>query len=322
MNRFQNKTVLITGGTSGMGLATAHRLLDEGAYVAVTGRDEQRLREAAAGLAAPERVLTVRADAADLGDLDRLTREITAWRGGLDAVFANAGVGVFKPSAEITEADFDLAVDVNFKGVYFTVLKALPLLRDGGAIVLNASWTLHRGLAVASVYSATKAAVHNLARTLAADLAPRAIRVNSVSPGYIDTPMYRAANPDPAAEAATTAQIPLATLGHPDEVAAAVAFLASDRRLVHHGPGPDHRRRPARLGPPDPLNVEGPRCKRIPGVAPNTLSQSSPDRSRGYGDVLTCDAVEVTVVYGHSAEKQSHVGAARRPGVGYVGMTP
>ncbi|MEU1388516.1 MULTISPECIES: SDR family oxidoreductase [unclassified Nonomuraea] len=137
-------------------------------------------------------------------------------------------MGVFKPSAEITEAEFDHTVGVNFKGVFFTIQRALPLMRDGGAIVINASWTLYRGLSVASVYSASEAAVHNLARTLGADLAPRGIRVNSVSPGYIDTEMYRDANPDPESEARNSAEVPLGALGHADNVAAAVAFLASD----------------------------------------------------------------------------------------------
>ncbi|MFE5327194.1 SDR family oxidoreductase [Embleya sp. NPDC056575] len=228
MKRFTNRTVLITGGTSGMGLATARRLLDEGAYVAITGRTQSRLADAEADLDAGERLLTVRADVANLTDLDVLMRRIETWRGTLDAVFANAGTGVFKRGAELTEADFDHSTDVNFKGVFFTVQKALPLLKDGSAIVLNASWTLHRGLAVASVYSATKAAVHNLARTLGADLAPRGIRVNSVSPGFIDTEMYRGADDDPNADERNAAQVPLGTIGHADEVAAAVAFLASD----------------------------------------------------------------------------------------------
>ncbi|TSB15457.1 SDR family oxidoreductase [Streptomyces sp. NBC_01525] len=229
MKRFTNKTVLITGGTSGMGLATARRLLDEGAYVAITGRERPRLDAAVARLGAPAgRVLAVRADVASLADLDALMRDVETWRGGLDAVFANAGTGIFKPTAEITEEDFDRSVDVNFKGVFFTVHKALPLLRDGGAIVLNASWTLHRGLPIATVYSATKAAVHNLARTLGSDLAPRGIRVNSVSPGYIDTEMYRTANTDPDAEARNAAEVPLGALGHADDIAATVAFLASD----------------------------------------------------------------------------------------------
>ncbi|WTW95562.1 SDR family oxidoreductase [Streptomycetaceae bacterium NBC_01309] len=233
MNRYTNKTVLITGGTSGMGYATARRLLDEGAYVVITGRDLPRLDKAVDGLTSGagvsrDRVLAVRADVAVLSELDDLVDRVRTWRGSLDAVFANAGVGVFKPSAEITETDFDYTVDVNFKGVYFTVLKALPLLKDGGAVVINASWTVHRGLSVASVYSATKAAVHNLARTLGADLAPRGIRVNSVSPGYIDTEMYRDVNPDPGAEAANSAEVPMGSLGHSEDVAAAVAFLASE----------------------------------------------------------------------------------------------
>ncbi|GAA2729544.1 glucose 1-dehydrogenase [Streptomyces nogalater] len=229
MQRFTNKTALITGGTSGMGLATARRLLDEGAYVVITGRDQARLDAAVARLdAVDDRVLAVRADVASLSDLDALMRRIETWRGTLDVVFANAGTGVFKPTAEITEEDFDRTVDVNFKGVFFTVQKALRLMPRGGAVVINASWTLHRGLSVASVYSAGKAAVHNLARTMGSDLAARGIRVNSVSPGYIDTAMWREANPDPDAEARDSATVPLGSLGHPDDVAAAVAFLASD----------------------------------------------------------------------------------------------
>ncbi|GAA0394605.1 SDR family oxidoreductase [Streptomyces luteireticuli] len=227
MERFTDKTALITGGTSGMGLATARRLLDEGAHVAITGRDETRLAAAAKELGG-ERVLTVRADAAVPAELDALMRRVADWRGGLDTVFANAGVGIFKPGAELTEEDVDRILAVNFKGVFHTVQKALPLLRDGGSVVLNASWTLHRGLATASVYAASKAAVHNLARTLGTELAPRRIRVNSVSPGYIDTPMYREVNPDPATEAVVAARIPLGRLGSSEEVAAAVAFLASD----------------------------------------------------------------------------------------------
>ncbi|MEV0251738.1 SDR family oxidoreductase [Nocardia sp. NPDC050712] len=228
MQRFSNKTVLITGATSGMGFATARRVLDEGSYVVITGRDQQRLDAAVARLDAGPRVLAVRADAASLADTDELMRRIQTWRGTLDAVFANAGVGIFKPSAELTEEDVDRTLNVNVKGVFFTIHAAQPLLRDGSAIVINASWTLYRGLPVASIYSASKAAVHNLARTLGAELAPRGIRVNSVSPGYIDTEMYRGANPDTDADAVNAAQVPLGTIGHADDVAAAVAFLASE----------------------------------------------------------------------------------------------
>ncbi|MFI0483577.1 glucose 1-dehydrogenase [Actinomadura sp. 9N215] len=224
--RFAGRAALITGGTSGMGLAAARRLLDEGASVVITGRDQPRLDAAAKHLDGGDRVLTVRADAASLPDLDALMETVRDRHGRLDVVFANAGIAVFGPAAEMTEADFDHAVDVNFKGVYFTVQKALPLLAADAAIVLNASWTLHRGLPVGSVYSATKAAVQSLTRTLAAELGPRGVRVNSVSPGYIDTPMYRGAVPEDEADA-IRAQVASRRIGTAEEVAGAVAFLAS-----------------------------------------------------------------------------------------------
>ncbi|MGP4084466.1 SDR family oxidoreductase [Streptomyces sp. KR55] len=225
MNRFTGKTVLITGGTSGMGLATAHRLIAEGAHVVVTGRTRERLDAAVRQLGS--NASGVVADAADLGAVDALMNTVRARRGRLDSLFVNAGTGVFLPFEDVTEPDFDHGVDINFKGVFFTVQRALPLLADGGSVVINASWTLHRGNSVLTLYSATKAAVHNLARTLAAALAPRGIRVNSISPGYIDTPMYPyAALSAPEAEA-LTGRIVAGRFGRPEEVAAAVAFLAS-----------------------------------------------------------------------------------------------
>lgn len=197
---FTDKIALVTGGTSGMGLATAQRLLDDDATVVITGRNDARLAAAAERLGGSERLLTVRTDVARPDHLDELMRRIEERYGRLDVVFANAGVGVFKPFAEFTEEDVDLVVDVNFKGVFQTIRKALPLLSDGGAVVINASWTLYRGLPTASLYAATKAAVHNLARTLAADLADRGIRVNSISPGYIRTEMFEEVVDSPEAK--------------------------------------------------------------------------------------------------------------------------
>ncbi len=225
MNRFTGKTVLITGGTSGMGLATAHRLIAEGAQVIVTGRTPARV-DAAAQQLGPGASGVV-ADAADLDAVDALMDTIRARHGHLDSLFVNAGTGVFLPFEDITGPDFDHGVDINFKGVFFTIQKALPLLADGGSIIINASWTLHRGNSVLALYSATKAAAHNLARTLAAALAPRGIRVNSISPGYIDTPMYPYAALSAPEAKALTGRIVADRFGRPEEVAAAVAFLAS-----------------------------------------------------------------------------------------------
>ncbi|MGH8880579.1 MAG: glucose 1-dehydrogenase [Stackebrandtia sp.] len=225
MTRYANKVALITGGTSGMGLATAQRLISEGARVVITGRYRARLDAAIKDLG--ERAAGIVADAADLADLDALMQAMRQRYGRLDVIFANAGAGVFKPTAEVTEHDFDYVVDVNFKGVFFTIQKALPLMTSGGAIVINASWTVHRGNGILSLYSATKAAVHNLARTLAADLAPRGIRVNSISPGYIDTPMYPEAALTDQEAAEVKSRIVAGRFGRPQEIAATVAFLAS-----------------------------------------------------------------------------------------------
>ncbi|MEV0851898.1 glucose 1-dehydrogenase [Nocardia fluminea] len=223
-SRFDGKTALITGGSSGMGLATAHRLIAEGARVVVTGRDKQRLDAAVAELGGQAHGIA--GDATDLGDLDTLTAVVSDRFGHVDLLFANAGIGSFQPIDQVTGALFDQVIGSNLKGAFFTIQKVLPLLPDHAAIVINASFGLHRGVPGAALYSASKAAVHNLTRTLAAELAPRRIRVNSVSPGYIDTPAFRAELSD-TAKAGVAALSPAGRVGTSEDVAAAVAFLAS-----------------------------------------------------------------------------------------------
>ncbi|UGT68713.1 glucose 1-dehydrogenase [Nocardia gipuzkoensis] len=226
ISRFDGQVALVTGGSSGMGLATARRLLTEGAQVVITGRDKTRLDAAVEELNGADRVVAIQGDAGRVADLDALAAAIRDRHGRLDVVFANAGVASFRPHAEISEDEFDRVVNANFKGVFFTIQKALPLLSEHASIVINASWTLHRGLPGGTLYAATKAAVHNLARTLAAELGPRGIRVNSVSPGYIETPMFHD-NVSPEAHAAVLAEVASRRLGTAEDVADAVAFLAS-----------------------------------------------------------------------------------------------
>ncbi len=218
-----------------MGLETARRILAEGGSVIITGRDQAKLDTAAKDLDGGDRLLAVRNDVADLTALDALMAAIRDRFGRLDVLFANAGGGIFKPIAEITEADFDSVVDINFKGVFFTIQRALPLMPGGSSVVINASWTLHRGNPGATVYSATKAAVHNLARTLAADLAPRGIRVNSISPGYIDTPLFSESALPAEQAAALRGRVATGRFGRPQEIADAVAFLASDEASYING---------------------------------------------------------------------------------------
>ncbi|MFI0742200.1 SDR family NAD(P)-dependent oxidoreductase [Streptomyces sp. NPDC021100] len=232
--RFDDKVALVTGGARGMGLAVARRLLSEGAQVIITGRDGARLDAAVGELGGPERVQAVRGDVSRVGDADALAEAIRERYGRLDVVFANAGVASFAALPEVSEEEFDRVVGINLKGVYFTVQRVLPLLADGGAVVVNASWTAHRGLPSASLYSATKAAVHSLTRTFAADLAARRIRVNSVSPGYIETDMYRAAVSS-AEEAAVVGRVVAGRVGTAEDVADAVAFLASEEASYVNG---------------------------------------------------------------------------------------
>src|ERR1044072_4056314 len=186
MGKLEGKIALVTGGNSGIGLATARQFVNVGAYVFITGRREQEL--AAAVKEIGKNVSGVQGDVSNLDDLDRLFAQIKREKGKLDIVFANAGVAKFAPFGEITEEHSDSIFNINVKGLLFTVQKALALMPEGGSIILNASIVASRGLAANSVYSATKAAVRSFARTWTTDLKERHIRVNAVSPGPIETP--------------------------------------------------------------------------------------------------------------------------------------
>jgi NAD(P)-dependent dehydrogenase (short-subunit alcohol dehydrogenase family) len=179
-NRLAGKVALVTGGNSGIGLATAQEFVKEGAFVYITGRRQPELEAATASIGA--NVVAVRADVSDLQELDRLYEQIKREKGRLDVIFANAGVGSFAPLGSITEEEFDRTFDINVKGVLFTVQKGLSLMPDGGAIILNASIVSIKGLPAMSVYSATKAAIRSFARTWTLDLKERKIRVNALSP--------------------------------------------------------------------------------------------------------------------------------------------
>ena len=230
MGKLDGKIALITGGNSGIGLATAKRFVSEGAYVFITGRRDAEL--AAAIKEIGKNVTGVRGDVSNLADLDRLFAQIKREKSKLDIVFANAGIAKYAPVGAITEELFDSIFDINVKGVLFTVQKALPLLADGASIVLNASIVGSKGLPANSVYSATKAAVRSFARTWTTDLKSRHIRVNVVSPGPIDTPGLRellaSSETGQQRSNSISTTVPLGRLGTPDEIAKAVVFLASD----------------------------------------------------------------------------------------------
>jgi NAD(P)-dependent dehydrogenase (short-subunit alcohol dehydrogenase family) len=230
MGKLDGKIALVTGGNSGIGLATAKRFVGEGAYVFITGRRKPELDAAVREIG--RNVTGVQGDVANLADLDRLFARIKDDKRRLDVVFANAGIASYAPLGKITEEHYDSIFDVNVKGVVFTVQKALPLMPDGASIVLNASIVASKGLAANSVYSATKAALRSFARTWTTDLKDRRIRVNAVSPGPINTPgLNELAASTGAGEQrlkALSTAVPLGRLGVPDEIAKAVVFLASD----------------------------------------------------------------------------------------------
>jgi NAD(P)-dependent dehydrogenase (short-subunit alcohol dehydrogenase family) len=230
MSKLEGKVAVITGGNSGIGLATAQLFAAEGAHVFITGRRQSELDEAVKQIG--ENVTAVQGDVSNLADLDRLYSIVKEHKGRIDILFANAGGGEFAPLGQITEEHFDKMFNINVKGLLFTVQKALPLLQDGASIILNASIAGSKGLEAFSVYCATKAAVRSFARTWTVDLKDRKIRVNAISPGPIDTPAIKglAATEEEVEQfkAGMVAAVPLGRIGKSDEIAKAALFLATD----------------------------------------------------------------------------------------------
>jgi NAD(P)-dependent dehydrogenase (short-subunit alcohol dehydrogenase family) len=230
MGKLDGKTALVTGGSSGIGLATAKRFVNEGAYVFITGRREVELASAARNIG--KNVSALKSDVSNLDDLDRIFAQINEVKGSLDIVFANAGIAKYAALGEITEELYDSIFNINVKGMLFTVQKALPLMPDGASIIVISSIVGSKGLAANSVYAATKAVARSFARTWTTDLKQRRIRVNAISPGSIDTPglngLLASAPAGERRRKMIESVTPLGRLGTADEIAAAAVFLASD----------------------------------------------------------------------------------------------
>ena len=230
MGQFEGKTAVVTGGGTGIGLATAARLASEGAHVFITGRRKDALEEAAGSIGPA--VTAIPGDISEPADLDRLYDAVRARGRGLDVLFANAAAASFATLEQVTEEHFDQIFGVNVRGTLFTVQKALPLLNEGASVILNASTTADNGTDAFGTYAASKAAVRSYARTWANELTGRGVRVNAISPGPIDTPgITTVFGEENAAEAKAklAAGLAIGRMGRPEEVAALVAFLASDQ---------------------------------------------------------------------------------------------
>jgi len=230
MGKLDGKIALISGGSSGIGLATAKRFVEEGAFVFITGRREAELNAAVKDIG--KNIKALNGDVSNLDDLDRILSAIKQDKGRLDIVFANAGVAKYAALGQITEEFYDFHFNINVKGMLFTVQKALPLIPNGGSIILTSSIVGSKGLGMNSVYAATKAVARSFARTWTTDLKPRRIRVNAISPGSIDTPgldgLLASAPAGEERRKMIYAATPLGRLGTPDEIAKSAVFLASD----------------------------------------------------------------------------------------------
>src|ERR671930_1404027 len=231
MEKLDGKIAVITGGNSGIRLATAQRFVEDGAYVFITGRRQSEL-DAAVKHIGENNVSGIQGDVSNLADLDGLYATVKDEKGHIDILFANAGVGELAPLGTITEAQFDKTFGINVKGLLFTVQKALPLFQDGGSIILNASIAASKGVEASSVYNATKAAIRSFTRTWTVELRRRKIRVNAISPGMIDTPglngLAQSQEQIEHFKTSFVSTVPLGRMGSPDEVAKVASFLASD----------------------------------------------------------------------------------------------